>query len=142
MILEVKVETGYLPERQHAGDAGFDLRSAQEAIIYPGNMMRIKCGISIAVPQGFVADVRSRSGLANRAQVAVLNAPGTIDSGYRGELSVMLINHGENAFEVKRGDRIAQLVLLRIPEVELLPVAELSPSHDGRGEGGHGSTGT
>lgn len=139
--MDVELCGGYLPERKHAGDAGMDLRAAEDVVVLPGRMVRVSCGIKIAVPNGYVGDVRSRSGLALKHQVVVLNSPGTIDSGYRGDVSAMLINHGQEPFVVHKGDRIAQLVLLPVLLCEPRQVAQLPDSEDGRGIGGHGSTG-
>lgn len=130
-----------LPAYQTKGSAGMDLYAAVNAdcAIGPGAYQLVPCGIAIAIPDGHEGQVRSRSGLALKYGIAVLNAPGTIDSDYRGELGVVLINHGENNFVVSRGMRIAQLVISRVEEAEWIEVADLTDSE--RGLGGYGHTG-
>jgi dUTP pyrophosphatase len=131
------------PERAHAGDAGYDLRSVDEASLPPGGRALIRTGISLAVPGGYAALVLPRSGLAMKHGVAPVNTPGLIDSGYRGEIMVPLINHDrENSFRIERGMRIAQLVLVRAEEVAFTEVEALEAGTDGRGEGGFGSSGS
>ena len=131
-----------LPAYQTIGSAGMDLAAANfEPIeIAPGARALIPTGFRFAIPAGYEAQIRPRSGLALHAGVTVLNAPGTIDSDYRGEVSVVLINHGDAPFEVKRGERIAQMVLAQVPRADLVEVNELPPTP--RGVGGYGSTGT
>ena len=130
------------PERAHAGDAGYDLRSVDEASLPPGGRALIRTGISVAIPEGYAGLVLPRSGLALRHGVAPVNAPGLVDSGYRGEIMVPLINHDpEEAFRVKRGMRVAQLVLVRAEEISFSEVETLEAGTDGRGEGGFGSSG-
>lgn len=104
-----------------------------------GGVAGIPTGVRMQLPQNYVAEVRPRSGLALKNSITVLNTPGTIDSGYRGEVHVILVNHGKEPFAVRRGDRIAQLLFQRLPEVELSLVDSLDESD--RGEGGFGSTG-
>jgi dUTP pyrophosphatase len=132
-----------LPAYQSAHAAGLDLLAAvPEAapmIIMPGKYALVPTGLSIALPPGYEAQVRPRSGLALKHGVTVLNAPGTIDSDYRGEVSVLLINHGDAPFPVRRGERIAQMVIAPVVQVEL--VAAVSLSATDRGSGGYGSTG-
>ena len=132
-----------LPARQSAGAAGLDLLAAvPEAApmtLEPGRHALIPTGLIIALPSGYEAQVRPRSGLAARHGVTVLNAPGTIDADYRGEVSVLLINHGEAPFTIRRGERIAQMVIAQVAQVELVAVTVL-PATD-RGRGGFGSTG-
>lgn len=129
-----------LPAYEHPGDAGLDLRSRVDVTLEPGERALIPTGISIALPAGYVALVHPRSGLALRHGLSLVNAPGTIDAGYRGEIGVIAINHDPVAsFAVHRGDRIAQLLVLPVVRARLLDVAELPGSH--RGEGGFGSTG-
>lgn len=130
-----------LPERATAGSAGMDLRAAvEDEIILPtGGRCLIPTGIALALPEGYEGQVRPRSGLALKFGVTVLNSPGTVDADYRGEISVVLINHGAEPFVVRRGDRIAQLVVVSVVggilvEAETLPASE-------RGAGGYGSTG-
>ena len=132
-----------LPRQQTAGAAGLDLAAAlgrDEVIsIAPGDYAKIPTGLAIALPEGYEAQVRPRSGLAARYGVTVLNSPGTVDSDYRGEVMVLLINHGKQAFTLRRGERIAQMVVAPVSMVALLEVDALDGTT--RGEGGHGSTG-
>lgn len=129
-----------LPAYAHPGDAGLDLHAAESVKLAPGERRAVATGIEIALPAGYVALVHPRSGLALKHGVTALNAPGTIDAGYRGEIKVILINHDPvNDFEIAVGDRIAQLVVQRFETVRWHEVAELPGSH--RGEGGFGSTG-
>ncbi|MDE2181682.1 MAG: dUTP diphosphatase [Alphaproteobacteria bacterium] len=130
-----------LPSYATAGSAGLDLLAAIDADVElaPGARSLVPCGIAIALPLGFEAQVRPRSGLALKHGVTLLNTPGTIDSDYRGEIKATLINHGGTAFLVKRGMKIAQLVVSRHETVELEEVQELPASE--RGTGGFGSTG-
>jgi dUTP pyrophosphatase len=129
-----------LPRRAHPGDAGLDLAAAEPVSIPPGGRAAVATGIAVAIPAGHAGLVVPRSGLARRHGVTLANAPGLIDAGYRGELQVILINHGESAYRVEAGDRVAQLVVVPVPLCAALEVGELPPS-DGRGEGGFGSTG-
>ena len=124
-------------ESEHA--AGMDLRAAEDAILPPGGRALVATGFAIALPHGFEAQVRPRSGLAAKHGVTLLNSPGTIDADYRGEIKVILVNHGREAFAVKRGDRIAQLVVAPVTRVVLKETLELSGT--ARGQGGFGSTG-
>lgn len=132
-----------LPRQQTAGAAGLDLAAAlglDEVIeIAPGDYAKIPTGLAIALPAGYEAQVRPRSGLAAKHGVTVLNSPGTVDADYRGEVIVLLINHGKQTFSVRRGERIAQLVVAPVSVVALLEVDALDETT--RGEGGHGSTG-
>jgi dUTP pyrophosphatase len=128
-----------LPVYATAGSAGLDLLAAVELELAPGKRALVPTGIAIALPPGFEAQVRPRSGLAVHHGITVLNAPGTIDSDYRGEIKVPLINLGEAAFRVTAGMKIAQLVVARCETAELVEVQELPQS--GRGAGGFGSTG-
>ena len=128
------------PEYAHMGDAGLDLRSTANIVLAPGERRMVPCGVKIAIPCGYAGLVIPRSGLAYKHGISVVNAPGLIDSGYRGEIKVILINHDKNAdFVVSRGDRIAQLMLVAVPSVELVQVEELDDSD--RGTGGFGSSG-
>ena len=135
---EIEVE---LPEYHSERAAGMDLRAAvkEPVTIAPGERALIPTGLVMAIPAGYEGQVRPRSGLALKHGVTVLNSPGTIDSDYRGEVKVLLINHGEEAFVVKRGERVAQLVIASVVQVPLHVVAELDETQ--RGEGGYGSTG-
>ena len=129
-----------LPAYAHPGDAGADLCAAEDLVLPPGGRATVGTGIAIAVPDGHAAFVHPRSGLASRHGVTVVNAPGTIDAGYRGEVRVVLLNTDQREpFTVRRGDRIAQLVVQPVTRVRFLEVAELPASP--RGEGGFGSTG-
>ncbi|WGR94595.1 dUTP diphosphatase [Bradyrhizobium sp. ISRA443] len=132
-----------LPAYQTADAAGLDLLAAvpQSAplILLPGRYEMVPTGLTIALPPGFEAQVRPRSGLAAKHGVTVLNSPGTIDADYRGEINVILINHGQTAFSIRRGERIAQMVIAPITRAELVPVDVLPAT--GRGSGGFGSTG-
>jgi len=132
-----------LPAYQSAHAAGLDLLAAVPGdapmTLAPGQHALIPTGLTIALPPGYEAQVRPRSGLAARHGVTVLNAPGTVDADFRGEISVLLINHGDAAFPIRRGDRIAQMVIAAVTQAELVPVASLSATD--RGSGGFGSTG-
>lgn len=129
-----------LPTTAHPGDAGVDLRCTADAVIEPGERVLVGTGVAIALPDGFAGFVHPRSGLAARAGLSIVNAPGTVDSGYRGEILVCLINHDLHAeVRLRRGDRIAQLVVQRVEQVRFVEVAELPGSE--RGAGGYGSTG-
>ena len=131
------------PERAHAGDAGYDLRSVESLSLGPGERAVVGTGISVAIPEGYAGLVLPRSGLAVKHGVSLVNAPGLIDSGYRGELRVPLINHDrEETFEVEVEMRIAQLVLVRAGAAEFVEVELLEAGEDGRGEGGFGSSGS
>lgn len=131
----------YRPEKATKGSAGFDLLAS---IINPleieaGKSLLVPCGFSLQMPNNFEAQVRPRSGLALKNSITVLNTPGTIDSDYRGEICVILINHGQMSFKINRGMRIAQIIFKETPEVNLVEVDELDNTK--RGSGGFGSTG-
>ena len=128
-----------VPSYAHPGDAGLDLASCETVEIAPGSTAMVRTGIAIALPPGTEGQVRPRSGLAARHAVTVLNAPGTIDEGFRGELRVILINHGLEVFRVEPGMRIAQLVIAPVLRVE--PVLADTLDDTARGTGGFGSTG-
>jgi dUTP pyrophosphatase len=128
-----------LPAYATAGAAGMDVVSAEDVTISPGGRHAVATGLALAIPPGFEIQVRPRSGLALKHGVTVPNAPGTIDSDYRGELKVILINHGSEPFAIRRGDRVAQLVLAPVVRASWLEVAELDET--ARGAGGFGSTG-
>ena len=129
-----------LPVYARAGDAGLDLLAAAPVTPPPGGRALVPTGLRVAIPEGYAGLVLPRSGLALRAGVTVLNAPGLIDSGYRGEIGVLLINHGAAAVTLDRGERIAQLVIQPVARATLVEVRELDGSP--RGTGGFGSTGT
>ena len=130
-----------LPVKMTPHAAGFDLHAAVEAPVTlgPGDIGLIPCGFAMALPHGYEAQVRPRSGLASRHGIAPVNTPGTIDSDYRGEVQVPLINHGKTAFVVERGMRIAQMLIAPVPPVKLVEVEELGETS--RGSGGFGHTG-
>lgn len=132
-----------LPAYQSALAAGMDLLAAvpenQPLILAAGKRAVVPTGLMIALPSGYEAQVRPRSGLAAKHGITVLNAPGTIDADYRGEVGVLLINHGDADFTIQRGERIAQMVIAPVSQARLTPVAVLSET--GRGSGGFGSTG-
>ena len=128
-----------LPTRQTPLSAGLDLHANISVTIQKGERALVPTGIRVALPFGYEAQVRPRSGLALKHGVTVLNAPGTIDADYRGEVGVLLINHGNEDFHIQRGDRIAQLVLTKVEMADLEEVDELPETP--RGDGGYGSTG-
>jgi dUTP pyrophosphatase len=129
-----------LPSYAHPGDAGADLLTTVDVSLAPGERAMVPTGVAIALPVGYVALVHPRSGLAARHGLSIVNTPGTVDAGYRGEIKVMLINHDPvEAIELRRGDRIAQLVVQRVERARFVEVGELPGS--ARGDGGYGSTG-
>ncbi len=130
-----------LPARASDGSSGFDLFACveEEVIIKPGQWKLIPTGISLEIPKGFEAQVRPRSGLALKNGITVLNSPGTIDSDYRGEVGVILVNHGSKPFKVSRGDRIAQMVFIAVELAQLDEQNKLQPTR--RNKGGFGHTG-
>lgn len=143
-INRVGPQHGDLPLPQYAteGSAGMDLYAAVESpvVLAAGETMLVPTGLVIELPEGFEAQVRPRSGLALKHRIGILNAPGTIDSDYRGEIKIILTNFGTEPFTIRRGDRIAQMVIHRYARVEWIEVDELSDTR--RGEGGFGHTGT
>jgi dUTP pyrophosphatase len=129
-----------LPSYAHPGDAGADLLTTVDVSLAPGERAMVPTGVAIALPVGYVALVHPRSGLAARHGLSIVNTPGTVDAGYRGEIKVMLINHDPaEPIELRRGDRIAQLVVQRVERARFVEVGELPDS--ARGAGGYGSTG-
>ena len=128
-----------LPSYAHPSDAGMDVRSVDALVLAPGKRALVHTGLVINLPPRYEAQVRPRSGLALKQGVTVLNTPGTIDSGYRGEIGVILINLGEADFEVRKGDKIAQLVIAPVPQPEVVETTEVDETD--RGAGGFGSTG-
>ena len=129
-----------VPTYAHPGDAGADLVSTQDVTLAPGERAAVPTGVAIAMPAGYVGLIHPRSGLALKHGVGMVNAPGTIDAGYRGEIKVLLINHDpDNPFVIHRGDRIAQLIIQRVEHALFHEVGQL-PGSD-RGDGGFGSTG-
>jgi dUTP pyrophosphatase len=142
MKLRVKKlrEDAVVPHYAHPGDAGLDLFACDELTLDPGESTIVKTGIAIELPPDTEGQVRPRSGLAAKHQISVLNTPGTIDEGYRGEVGVILMNFGKLPFEVEPGAKIAQLVIKPVIRVEVEESSELSDTR--RGEGGFGSTGS
>ena len=142
-MFEVKVkklsEKAILPSFAHPGDAGMDLFSVENKILKPGRSYLVKTGISIQLPKNTEAQIRPRSGLALKHTISLTNTPGTIDEGYRGEIGVIMINHGRENFEITEGMKIAQMVIKPTYEVNITEVNNLSDTS--RGEGGFGSTG-
>ena len=129
-----------LPGRAYHGDAGLDLAACERVELAPGERAVVGTGLAVAIPEGYAGFVQPRSGLADRHGISIVNSPGLIDSGYRGELKVILINSdGSQPFVVEPGMRIAQLVVLEVPELELAEVDELPATE--RGARGHGSSG-
>ncbi|HEX9785615.1 MAG TPA: dUTP diphosphatase [Opitutaceae bacterium] len=141
MELQVKrlSPTASLPVRATTNASCFDIHADMDGAIQPGDRLLVKTGLAVAVPPGFEVQVRSRSGLAIKHGVAVLNAPGTVDADYRGEIGVILINHGREAFTFKRGERVAQIGVYRVEMCAAVEEMELSETV--RGAGGFGHTG-
>ena len=136
----VAQDTFLMPTYAHESDAAMDLRSADSLTIEPMGRALVRCGVSVAIPEGYGGLVVPRSGLAAKNGVTVLNGPGLIDSGYRGEVCVSLVNLDPSApFEIEQGDRIAQLLIVATPKVTVIPVGSLEESD--RGTGGFGSSG-
>jgi dUTP pyrophosphatase len=139
-IAAVRLDRGLpLPTFARPGDAGLDLRASEAVTLEPGERRLVPTGLAVAIPEGHAGFVLPRSGLAMQKGVTVLNSPGLIDSGYRGELKVLLINHGAEAVGIERGERIAQLVVQPVARARLVEEERLPDS--ARGEGGFGSTG-
>ncbi len=143
-MIEIKYiplrEGAHIPQKAHEDDAGFDLYASEDFTLKAHGFGCVPTALSIELPEGYEAQVRPRSGLAAKYGVTVLNAPGTIDAGYRGEVKVILINHGERDFEITAGMRIAQLVVSPVLPARFVEASSLSGSD--RGEGGFGSSGT
>jgi dUTP pyrophosphatase len=131
-------ETLPLPCYQTVGSSGLDLYASEDCVLAPGDFKTISTGIAVEIPPGYEGEVRARSGLASKFGIGVLNSPGTIDSDYRGEIKVILFNFGKENFEIKKGNRIAQLIISKAERVILKEVKELAPTK--REEGGFGST--
>lgn len=143
-MIEIKFirlrESAHIPEKAHEDDAGFDLY-ASEGMILPAHTYEcVPTALSIELPEGYEAQIRPRSGLAAKHGITVLNAPGTIDAGYRGEIKVILINHSNHDFEINAGMRIAQMVISPVIKAQFIETVTLAQSE--RGEGGFGSSGT
>jgi dUTP pyrophosphatase len=138
--VDVPIRADSIPGYAHPGDAGADLRASEDVVLAPGRRASVGTGVSIALPDGHVGFVVPRSGLAFKHGITIVNAPGTIDAGYRGEIRVALLNtDAEQAYRVSAGDRIAQLVIVPVVRARFTPVDELPDSV--RGLGGFGSTG-
>jgi dUTP pyrophosphatase len=128
-----------IPKYANPGDAGMDLYAVSYHILEPGDICLVPIGIKVEFPVGYELQIRPRSGLALKYGISVVNTPGTVDAGYRGEIGVILINHGKEQFRIERGDRIAQAVLKKVERADIKEVTELSETK--RGEGGYGSSG-
>ena len=142
IVIHIHMDNGcddLFPRKAHEDDAAFDLRSRVDVVIPSGKIILVPTGVFMELPVGYEAQVRPRSGLALKHGITVLNTPGTIDAGYRGEVGVILINAGPADFTVARGDRIAQMVVQKLTDVQLVAVEKLSET--ARGAGGFGSTG-
>jgi dUTP pyrophosphatase len=138
--VDVLIASGDIPEYVHPGDAGADLTAAESFVLAPGARATVATGVSIALPDGYVAFVVPRSGLAAKHGITIVNSPGTVDAGYRGEIRVTMLNtDAEQPFTISAGDRIAQLIVMPVTRARFVPVQRLPGSH--RGEGGFGSTG-
>ncbi|MDO7882077.1 dUTP diphosphatase [Antiquaquibacter soli] len=138
--VDVLISAAYTPAYAHPGDAGADLRAAEAFVLAPGDRATVPTGVSIAMPDGYVGFVVPRSGLAARHGITIVNSPGTVDAGYRGEIRVTILNtDSREPFSIAVGDRIAQLILMPVSRARFIPVETLPGSH--RGEGGFGSTG-
>lgn len=129
-----------LPRYAHPGDAGCDLVTVRDVELHAGDRALLPTGICLALPQGYAGFVHPRSGLAAQCGLGIVNAPGTVDSGYRGEIKVVLVNHGRETVQLRRLDRIAQLVVQQVEQISWQEVEDLAPSE--RGSGGYGSSGT
>ena len=142
MDVKIKLENGcenFCPKKAHPDDAGYDLYSRIDAVLEPLSGMAIPVGFAIELPTGYEAQIRPRSGLAAKHHITVTNSPGTVDANFRGEVKAILYNLGREPFIIQRGDRIAQMVICELPEIELKEAATLSKSD--RGTGGFGSSG-
>jgi dUTP pyrophosphatase len=137
--VDVPIIARDIPIYAHPGDAGADLVSTEAVRLEPGARALVGTGVRIALPDGYVAFVVPRSGLAAKHGITIVNAPGTVDAGYRGEIKVSLLNTDAEAYEVAEGDRIAQLIVMPVPRARFIPVDSLPDSP--RGDGGFGSTG-
>jgi dUTP pyrophosphatase len=142
-MLTVKIQKtkdgAIIPKYAHKGDAGVDLFSTEDYILKPGQRVLVSTGIKIAIPKGYEAQVRPKSGLALKHGISIANTPGTVDCGYRGEIGVIAINLGNEDFKIEKGKKIAQMVFNKIEEADFEEVQELDETT--RGEGGFGSTG-
>ena len=142
MEVKIKLENGcenFCPKKAHPDDAGYDLYSRIDAVLEPLSGMAIPVGFAMELPTGYEAQIRPRSGLAAKYHITVTNSPGTVDANYRGEIKAILYNLGREPFIIQRGDRIAQMVICKLPEISLIKATELSETD--RGSGGFGSSG-
>ena len=142
MEVKIKLETGcetFFPKKAHIDDAGYDLYSRIDVELAPISGTAVPVGFAMELPSGYEAQIRPRSGLAAKHHITVTNSPGTVDANYRGEVKAILYNLGKEPFTIKRGDRIAQMVICKLPEIELKEVTGLSDSD--RGTSGFGSSG-
>ena len=142
MDVKIKLENGcenFCPKKAHPDDAGYDLCSRIDAVLEPLSGMAIPVGFAMELPAGYEAQIRPRSGLAAKHHITVTNSPGTVDTNYRGEIKAILYNLGREPFSIQRCDRIAQMVICELPEIELVEATELSQTD--RGTGGFGSSG-
>ena len=141
MLIKIKKlnENAKIPKYAKFGDAEFDLCSVEDVVIDPGEYKLVSTGLAFEIPIGFEMQIRPRSGLAAKHGISIVNSPGTVDSGYRGDVGIIIINHGKQPFEIKKNDRIAQGVITEFQCVQLKEVESLSES--ARGEGGFGHTG-
>ena len=142
MEVKIKLENGcenFCPKKAHPDDAGYDLYSRIDAVLEPLSGMVIPVGFAMELPSVYEAQIRPRSGLAAKHHITVTNSPGTVDANYRGEIKAILYNLGKEPFIIQCGDRIAQMVICKLPEIELVKATELSETD--RGSGGFGSSG-
>ena len=142
MEVKIKLENScenFCPKKAHPDDAGYDLYSSIDAVLEPLSGMAIPVGFAMELPSGYEAQIRPRSGLAAKYHITVTNSPGTVDANFRGEVKVILYNLGRESFIIQRGDRIAQMVICELPEIELVEATELSETD--RGSDGFGSSG-
>ena len=142
-VINIKIkrlnENAILPEKQHDSDAGYDLHSIEDIILKPNQIYKVKTGIAIQIPNNYGGLVLPRSGLSSKYGISLINTPGLIDPGYRGELLIPLINHSSNEYTINKNERVAQLILIEIPEVNIEVVSDLDDSD--RDSKGFGSTG-
>ena len=142
-MVEVKIQKikkdAIIPQYAHKGDAGVDLHSTEDYLLRPGDRVLVSTGIKIALPKGYEAQIRPKSGLALKNGISVVNTPGTIDAGYRGEVGVIIINHGKEDYKVEKGKKIAQMILNKMEEARFEEVNSLDETS--RNSGGFGSTG-
>ncbi len=129
----------FIPKKAHHDDAAYDLQAREEVLLPVGKTTLVKTGLSLELPIGYEAQIRPRSGLALKHSLTLVNSPGTIDAGYRGEVGIIMMNMGNEDYTIKKGERAAQMVICKLPDVELELVDDLSDTN--RGEGGFGSSG-